>query len=445
MRQAGSTDQLGQRLHRVAVELLHPLRFVRHHQRTLTQLVLGGNAGRAEVGMAGARLNAAQGKHEAARRIAPVGAQRHGAHDVEGRDDLARGAESDVLTQADAGERVVHQAQSFAQRHADMVGELHRRSTGTAFAAIDHDEIGIDTGLQHGLGHAKEFPGLTDTELEAHWLAMTEFTQATDEIHQLQGCRKLGVTGRRDTVLAHRHIAREGDLGRHLGRWQHAAMSGLGALRDFDFDHLDLRVGGLTGEVLRRELSMRGAATKVARTQLPDDVATEFTVIRRQGALTGVVRKATELGATIQGADGIGRERTETHGRDVEHRGRIRHTTLRAADADAKTLGTGMAWCHGLAQPLAVLVVDRLDGAEATLVVLPLGTRIHQGTLIARERQLGFIVFQKILAYLRPDVFQQKTAMTDQRVVAQDGVMGLHHIGAAHQEHQPEQNCKALQ
>ena len=53
---------------------------------------------------------------------------------------------------------------------------------------------------------------------------------------------------RRDAVDADRHAARGGDLGRHLGAGQHAAVTRLGALRQLDLDHLDLRILRLLGK-----------------------------------------------------------------------------------------------------------------------------------------------------------------------------------------------------
>ncbi len=84
------------------MEVEDALGFVRHHQRALAQRVLGGDAGRAFVGVAALRLDAADGEHEAARRVGPVGADGQHAGDVEGADDLAAGAELDFVPQVQA-------------------------------------------------------------------------------------------------------------------------------------------------------------------------------------------------------------------------------------------------------------------------------------------------------------------------------------------------------
>ena len=86
-----------QRNHGVAVEVIHPLGFVRHHQRALAQWILGSDAGRAAIGMAGPRLDTANGEHEAPRGIDPVGAYCQHRGDIEGADDLAAGTDADLI------------------------------------------------------------------------------------------------------------------------------------------------------------------------------------------------------------------------------------------------------------------------------------------------------------------------------------------------------------
>ena len=53
----------------------------------------------------------------------------------------------DAVARADADQRVVHEIEALAQRHADMVDELQRRRAGAAFVAVDDDEVGLDAGL----------------------------------------------------------------------------------------------------------------------------------------------------------------------------------------------------------------------------------------------------------------------------------------------------------
>src|SRR5690606_887999 len=94
---------------------------------------------------------------------------------------------------------------------------------------------------------------------------------------------------RRDAVHAGRHAAGQRDLRADLGRRQHPAVAGLGALRQLDLDHLHLRVARLRGEALLAEAAVVVAAAEVAGTELPDQVAAEFAVVGRNRAFAGVV------------------------------------------------------------------------------------------------------------------------------------------------------------
>jgi hypothetical protein len=67
----------------------------------------------------------------------------------------------------------------------------------------------------------------------------------------------------------HRHAARGGDLGRHLGARQHAAVAGLGALAELDLDHLDLRVARLLGKALGVEAAVRRCGSRSSPSRSP--------------------------------------------------------------------------------------------------------------------------------------------------------------------------------
>lgn len=61
MPQPSGLDDFLQRMQRVVVEVEYAIGLVRHHQRALAHRVLGRDASRTAAGMAGLRLNAAQG------------------------------------------------------------------------------------------------------------------------------------------------------------------------------------------------------------------------------------------------------------------------------------------------------------------------------------------------------------------------------------------------
>src|SRR5215472_2126105 len=97
MAEPSGADQFGKRMQSVAVEIVNARRLILRYQRALSPRILGGNPGRAAAGMARQRLDAAKREHEPARRVTPIGAKRHGARDIERRNDLAAGAEADFV------------------------------------------------------------------------------------------------------------------------------------------------------------------------------------------------------------------------------------------------------------------------------------------------------------------------------------------------------------
>ena len=66
-------------------------------------------------------------------------------------------------------------------------------------------------------------------------------------------------------------------------------MAGFRTLRNLNFNELDLRVLGLLFKTFRVEAAIGRAAAKVARGNLPDQVATMLTVVLRHTSLARVV------------------------------------------------------------------------------------------------------------------------------------------------------------
>src|ERR1700759_665691 len=109
-------------------------------------------------------------------------------------------------------------------------------------------------------------------------------------------------------------------------------MARLGALADFQPDHLDLIVGGDAGEFFRVERTVAVAAAEIAGADFPDDIAAILAVIRAEATFAGIMGKAALPGAGIECAHRVGAERAEAHRRDIEYRSRIRPGAIRPAD-----------------------------------------------------------------------------------------------------------------
>jgi hypothetical protein len=126
------------------------------------------------------------------------------------------------------------------------------------------------------------------------------------------------------------------DFGRYLGGRKHAAVAGLGALRQLDLDHLDLRIARGLFETLGAKRAILIAAPKIAAAEFPDDVAAELAVIFAKAAFAGIVREPAELRPLVERADRVSAQRPEAHRRDVEERERVRLLAVGPADDDAK-------------------------------------------------------------------------------------------------------------
>src|SRR3546814_6511577 len=120
---------------------------------------------------------------------------------------------------------------------------------------------------------SSDLPRVADRQLEAGRLAAGQFAQAGDEFQQPYRRGERRMPRRRDAVQPLRHAAGGGDLGTDLGPGQHAAVAGLGALRELELDHLHLRIARVGGETFLAEAAVLLAAAEVARADFPDQVA----------------------------------------------------------------------------------------------------------------------------------------------------------------------------
>lgn len=328
----------------------------------------------------------------------------------------------------------MHEQQAFAHRHTDVVGELHGRRTSAAFLAVDDDEVREDAGFKHRFGDAHEFPRMAQAKLEAHRFAAGQFTQLLNEVHQFDRRGKCAVPRRRDAIFAHQYAAGFGDFFGDLVLGQDPAMTGLGALAHLDFDHPHLRGLRLCRKAFRVEAPVGGAAAEVAAAQFPGQVATVFPVVGADAAFARVVGEVAELGALVQCANGVGAQRTETHGRDVEHRRRVRLGALRAADNGSKTARVAQgSRAHRMADELETRLIHIDQRAEGFVGALVLGARIDQRTLGPGEGQGVAVGFEQVLADLRANALHQVADVAEDRVIAAHRVGALQQIEQAYE------------
>ena len=210
-------------------------------------------------------------------------------------------------------------------------------------------------------------------------------------------------------------------------------MAGLGALAELQLDHLDLGVGRARGEAFGREGAVGVAGAEIAGADLPDDVAAALPMIGAVAALAGIVREAAQFGAAVQGADGIGAERPEAHGRDVEDRGGVGLGALGSADGDAERFLADRRGRNRVRHPLVAFGIDVVVCAEGTHVEHQLGSLVDDRAPVARKRQPVLVAFEEVLAHLRPDRLEDEAQMGGDRIVAQHRMLRLEIVVEAHE------------
>jgi hypothetical protein len=73
-------------------------------------------------------------------------------------------------------------------------------------------------------------------------------------------------------------------------------------------------------------------------------------------------------------------------------------------------------------------VLDVVVGAEAEVVVLELGRRVHPAALVAAERAFLVVARDDVLPQLGADLLHEVAAVPEHGVVAQQGVSALHQV-----------------
>ena len=114
-------------------------------------------------------------------------------------------------------------------------------------------------------------------------------------------------------------------------------------------------------------------------------------VVAGDGALAGVMGKAAQLGALVQGHDGVGTQSAKAHGRHIEQAHGIRLGALVATHRNAKVMALNLAGGDGVGQPLIAQGAQIELGAKRPFVRLPLGPCVNQRALRTRKgRCVGF-------------------------------------------------------
>ena len=219
---------------------------------------------------------------------------------------------------------------------------------------------------------------MAHTQLETHGFATTELPQFANEGHQLQRCSEAAVRCRGYTVLPHRYTPRLGNFFGHFRAWKHATVARFSPLTEFNFNHLDLRVQRIDHKFFFTEMPVICSATKVPRTQLPNQVTAVGAVMTRNRPLTGIVCETTEFGAQVQRHDGIGAQGTKTHGRDIKATDVISLRAIMSTHPHTKIMPLNLRGRHGVIDPLISGGPDIQLRAKRPAVRCPFCTGINQ-------------------------------------------------------------------
>ena len=163
---------------------------------------------------------------------------------------------------------------------------------------------------------------------------------------------------------------------------------------------LDGCVGSALLERAGIEVAVRRAAAEVARADLPGEVAAWLEVIRAQTALTGVLVEAAELRAGVERQHGVLGERTEAHGRGIEHRGRIGLLALGPAHLDP---GVRLGQEVGRERVVDPLVARRVDiplRPEGHRVAHALGSLVDHRAHLPAQRPPVRLPLDEVLVQL---------------------------------------------
>ena len=341
------------------------------------------------------------------------------------------------------GKDVDHLRQGLAHRQADVVHQRHWCCAGAAVAGIHGDEVGGAGGTAPVDFVTQVLKPLKTAEnrLEPGGLA-GDLADMADQVKQFAVGIHLGMTVRRDRVLASRYAADFGDFPGDLAGRQDAALARFGTLCQLQFDHLNLIVAGDVPQAVITQVAVGVAHAVFGRADLKNHIATALKMIGRQAALAGVEPTSGQFGAARQGTHGGHRQGAEAHRRNVDDRlGGVRLAAIGAYDHFGSLCG--------LLAERRIGAVDenrRANGTEVAGrtegngVVDALGRFLHPIALGPVERHFLTVHGKEILPEELAQGGEQAAKSADNRVIAAHRVMGLCHIdGEQHDDSKRQQ------
>ena len=268
---------------------------------------LGGDADGAGVEVALAGHFAAEGDEGGGAEAVAFRAEQGGDDDVAAGVEAAVGAEHDAAAEAVDDERFVGFLDAEFPGSAGVLDGGEGGSAGAAVRAGDVDDVGVGLGDAGGDGA----DALAGDEFDADAGVGVGDLEVVDQLGEVFDGVDVVVGGRGDEFDAGGGVAQEGDVGGDFVAGELAALAGLGALGDLDFDFGGtVEVGGGDAEAAGGDLLDSGVGVVL--------VAARAVAARVFAAFAGVGERADFVHGAGDVLVGFGAERAERHGAGAE-------------------------------------------------------------------------------------------------------------------------------
>ena len=278
----------------------------------------GGDARWATIRVTAKRLNTADREHHAPCAVAKIGADRNLRGQVEAADDFARSNHLDPVAHSAPTSALCTKAKASI----NGVPTSLINSNGAAPVPPSAPSTVINRRaprFDHGFTDGQKFLALSDTEFEAHRFSVGSFTQNIQKSSNSIGVLKtLCPPGEITSLPSGTSRISEISLVT-LAAGKIPPWPGLAPCEILSSIMTTFARRAFLVNFSRSKPPVLGAATEVARADLPNDVRCPFEmeILRRESSFAGVLVKVAALSAAAERPHGIGAQRPVTHGRNI--------------------------------------------------------------------------------------------------------------------------------
>ena len=292
-----------------------PLGLIGDIEAPLQLFLVRGNANWTRVPITLQGLYASESEEESTRRIDGISPQRKCHRLSSGTDEFSRSEKQQPVAKPLFLEDSMHDGKGREEWHTKVIHETLRNSTRSPFRSIDGHEIRNDISSPHFHDELAQLLWMTQTELDAGGKT-SHLLDMSDEVNGGRRVRAFEMMRRRDHILAQRNPAQLGDLRRDLLLRQETTLSRLRPLRELDFDHLHLVLGGNRDEFAVVETPILVAHPEFRGPHLEGEITLFHQVILGIASLPGIHQGSGQFRASGQRTHRIAAKSAITHGAD---------------------------------------------------------------------------------------------------------------------------------